>query len=318
MTFDPLQWDLNPEGIGVQPMLCKVSLNFKFIGGSSLGGPITELQNAVSYNFFANTGVYNRRKKIQGKDQSRLVGDDEQPYEFNFDYGAYINPSEEKGPAKEIKVDPDVAALVEADFDRIYGSGKNTKESGLSDEEKKAIEENDAEEGVPDAHKEINLKKRNPIGVRFGNQSGSFTGGATGIQYTKMWINIEKENGKYFTWILKDKDERINNYDYSETGNPGISVDITITDEKGNTVPLTFDDSSRTDRNGLISTTALGEYVTDTETIQDPLILGTTVPNQDPIVIETTSGKYVMKVVVKDDYNVVLKEFTETFDVSDN
>ena len=45
-TFDPLQWDLNPEGIGVQPMLCKVSLSFKFIGGCSLGGPISQLQNA--------------------------------------------------------------------------------------------------------------------------------------------------------------------------------------------------------------------------------------------------------------------------------
>lgn len=54
-----IQWDLNPEGIGVQPMIAKVSLSFKFIGGSSLGGPIKQLQNAVSYNFFANTSVYN-------------------------------------------------------------------------------------------------------------------------------------------------------------------------------------------------------------------------------------------------------------------
>ena len=60
-TFDPLQWDLNPEGIGVQPMVCSVDLNFKFIGGSSLGGPISQLQNAVGFNFFANTGLYNPR-----------------------------------------------------------------------------------------------------------------------------------------------------------------------------------------------------------------------------------------------------------------
>jgi len=57
-SFDPLQWDLNPEGIGVQPMIVKVDISFKFIGGSSLGGPIKQLQNAVSYNFFANTGIY--------------------------------------------------------------------------------------------------------------------------------------------------------------------------------------------------------------------------------------------------------------------
>jgi hypothetical protein len=56
--FDPLVWDLNPEGVGVQPMICTVDLNFAFIGGSSLQGPISKLQNAVTYNFFANTQIY--------------------------------------------------------------------------------------------------------------------------------------------------------------------------------------------------------------------------------------------------------------------
>ena len=50
-TYEPLIWDLNPEGIGVQPMVVKVDMNFSFIGGSSLEGPINELQNAVSFNF---------------------------------------------------------------------------------------------------------------------------------------------------------------------------------------------------------------------------------------------------------------------------
>ena len=57
-SFDPLVWDLNPEGVGVQPMICTVDINFAFIGGSSLSGPISRLQNAVSYNFFANTEIY--------------------------------------------------------------------------------------------------------------------------------------------------------------------------------------------------------------------------------------------------------------------
>ena len=55
-----IQWDLNPEGVGVQPMLANVTLGFKFIGGSDLSGPIARLQNAVSYNFFANTSAYDR------------------------------------------------------------------------------------------------------------------------------------------------------------------------------------------------------------------------------------------------------------------
>lgn len=66
-TFDPMQWDLNPEGIGIQPMVCTVDLNFKFIGGSSLQGPIRQLQNAVSYNFFANTSLYMGLEEIVSK-----------------------------------------------------------------------------------------------------------------------------------------------------------------------------------------------------------------------------------------------------------
>ena len=56
-----IQWDMNQEGIGLQPMYANVSISFKFLGGSDLSGPISRLQNAVSYNFFANTSVYDRR-----------------------------------------------------------------------------------------------------------------------------------------------------------------------------------------------------------------------------------------------------------------
>lgn len=59
--FDDQLWDLNPEGIGVQPMIAKVSMSFKYIGGSSLYGPINKLQNALSFNYFANTHTYDPR-----------------------------------------------------------------------------------------------------------------------------------------------------------------------------------------------------------------------------------------------------------------
>ena len=55
------QWDLNPEGAGVQPMYAKVQLGIVLIGGQSLDGPINRLQNAVSFNYYANTGVYDNR-----------------------------------------------------------------------------------------------------------------------------------------------------------------------------------------------------------------------------------------------------------------
>lgn len=55
-----VQWDLNPEGTGVQPMFAKVSMTFNFLGGQDLSGPIERLQNAVTANFYANASVYDR------------------------------------------------------------------------------------------------------------------------------------------------------------------------------------------------------------------------------------------------------------------
>ncbi len=61
IDYEPLVWDLNPEGIGVQPMIANVNMTFKFIGGSTLMGPLNKLQNALSFNYFANTQVYDPR-----------------------------------------------------------------------------------------------------------------------------------------------------------------------------------------------------------------------------------------------------------------
>jgi hypothetical protein len=65
--YEPLVWDLNPEGIGVQPMIANVNMSFKFIGGSTLLGPINKLQNALSFNYFANTHVYDVRADYLAK-----------------------------------------------------------------------------------------------------------------------------------------------------------------------------------------------------------------------------------------------------------
>jgi hypothetical protein len=84
MSYEPLVWDLNPEGIGVQPMIAHVDLSFKIIGGQSLKGPINRLQNAVSFNFFGNTHVYdvradklvkNDKPDASGKNYNLVVGE---------------------------------------------------------------------------------------------------------------------------------------------------------------------------------------------------------------------------------------------------
>ena len=58
---DGIKWDLNQEGIGVQPMYAKVQLSITIIGGQSLTGPINRLQNAISFDYYANSGVYDDR-----------------------------------------------------------------------------------------------------------------------------------------------------------------------------------------------------------------------------------------------------------------
>lgn len=70
-----LQWDLNPEGAGVQPMLAQINISFKFIGGGDLGGPIRRLQNAMTFNYYSNARLYdNRADRISYKWSERNNG----------------------------------------------------------------------------------------------------------------------------------------------------------------------------------------------------------------------------------------------------
>ena len=61
ITYEEGVWDLNPEGIGVQPMIANVTCSIAFIGGQGLSKPVERLQNALSSNFFANTEMYDER-----------------------------------------------------------------------------------------------------------------------------------------------------------------------------------------------------------------------------------------------------------------
>lgn len=65
ITYDDTMWDLNDEGIGVMPMFAKIDISFCFIGGSSIKEPISQLQNAVSFNYYANTVVYDKNSILE-------------------------------------------------------------------------------------------------------------------------------------------------------------------------------------------------------------------------------------------------------------
>lgn len=61
INYEPLMWDLNTEGIGVIPLLANVTISFKFIGGGDMTGPVRRLQNAMTFNYYANTRLYDNR-----------------------------------------------------------------------------------------------------------------------------------------------------------------------------------------------------------------------------------------------------------------
>ena len=72
---DGVQWDLNPEGIGVQPIYADISLNFTFLGGSDISAPISRLQNAVSFNYYANQSVYDYKADRGKYDNNKPIID---------------------------------------------------------------------------------------------------------------------------------------------------------------------------------------------------------------------------------------------------
>jgi outer membrane protein OmpA-like peptidoglycan-associated protein len=70
-SYEPLLFDMNPEGIGIQPMLANVSMGFNIIGGMGLKEPVERLQNALSFNYYANTEIYDERS-VWTEDTSAL------------------------------------------------------------------------------------------------------------------------------------------------------------------------------------------------------------------------------------------------------
>ncbi|MDA3779151.1 MAG: hypothetical protein PF487_02780 [Bacteroidales bacterium] len=82
IDYNDSTWDLNPEGFGLQPMIANITLQMKLIGGQSLKAPIDALQNAISFNYYANStftdkGVYGKATKTANKNYQYLKGVDD-------------------------------------------------------------------------------------------------------------------------------------------------------------------------------------------------------------------------------------------------
>lgn len=72
ITYDYIDspWDTNPEGMGMQYMIADITMGIRLIGGQSLQIAIDAIQNATSFNYYANstfydTGVYRTAGKAK-------------------------------------------------------------------------------------------------------------------------------------------------------------------------------------------------------------------------------------------------------------
>jgi hypothetical protein len=79
IDYTDAPWDMNPEGFGMQPMLAKITLQMNVIGGQSLVGPIDALQNALTFNYYANSnytnaGMYSRPATEADNQKSYMDG----------------------------------------------------------------------------------------------------------------------------------------------------------------------------------------------------------------------------------------------------
>jgi hypothetical protein len=71
------QLDINPEGIGIQPMIANITMAFNFVGGSGLKESVDKLQNALTFNYYANTEMYDDRSDVTAQEDFLKILDSE-------------------------------------------------------------------------------------------------------------------------------------------------------------------------------------------------------------------------------------------------
>jgi len=69
--------DINPEGIGIQPMIANITFGFNFVGGSGLKESIDKLQNALTFNYYTNTEIWDDRADVTAQEDFLKVLDKE-------------------------------------------------------------------------------------------------------------------------------------------------------------------------------------------------------------------------------------------------
>jgi len=176
ITYDGPQWDINPEGIGVQPMIATVSLSIDYIGGHSLVGPLNRLQNAVSFNYYANTEMYDVRSDSIDDSTGKVVdgiklGEFKKKLVGEENLNKYINSLKKEGIIDQ-----------EKENEKNENSEKNTENTGVLEISKKDGQSIivKTKNGKPAAEQEIDGKteENNKIVliVEVGNSKEEITG----------------------------------------------------------------------------------------------------------------------------------------------
>jgi hypothetical protein len=161
ISYDGPKWDINPEGIGVQPMIASVQLSIDLIGGHSLVGPINRLQNAVSFNYYANTEMYDVRSdtikdgKIVdgvklGQLKEKLIGKDK----VKTIYGSLktqdtinqVKQDEKNATTEQVESDNPIEIVINGtDIVAKTRGGKLPSETNPTDKENSANDKNELE-----------------------------------------------------------------------------------------------------------------------------------------------------------------------------
>ena len=124
ISYEPLTFDLNPEGIGVQPMLADVNMSFFMIGGQGLKEPVNRLQNALSFNYYANTEVYDDRSVVT-EERDELNQEIWESIESTVSFGSDNRPTNEDIPTKGVTI-----GTIKSDVITTYPTTDNATTSG--------------------------------------------------------------------------------------------------------------------------------------------------------------------------------------------
>jgi hypothetical protein len=60
IDYTDTTWDMNPEGMGMQPMVAKVTMDVSVIGGMGMEWPVNKVLTANDFNFVANGNFYDK------------------------------------------------------------------------------------------------------------------------------------------------------------------------------------------------------------------------------------------------------------------